>query len=118
MVEAEVLLKCCIFIDIVDSANKFSLVSRYNSIDIILLVERINGMNLSHQLFPYKFKASLENVFDLPCVKKKMLTKLVDNDHGENFYQYIKLKIFQRGRPQCYMLPTKKYFHYSGRIPV
>ena len=72
VVEVEVLLECCIFIDILDSANKFSSVSRYNSIDIILLVERIKGMNLQYHFFPYKFQTPPENVFELPRVEKSV----------------------------------------------
>lgn len=39
MVEAEVLVKYSIFIDILDSAKNFSLASQYKDIDIILFVE-------------------------------------------------------------------------------
>ena len=49
-------LKCSCFIDILDSAKN-------NNIDIILLVERIDGMKLPYQLFANKFQASLESVF-------------------------------------------------------
>ena len=39
MVEAEVLLKCSIFIDILDSTENFSLASQFKDIDIILIIE-------------------------------------------------------------------------------
>ena len=73
MVEAEVLVKYSIFIDILDSAKNFSLASEYKDIDIILLVERIDEMNLSYQLFANKFHASPESVFELPHMKKSKL---------------------------------------------
>ena len=62
MVEAEMFLKYSIFIDILDSAKNFSLASQYKDIDIILLVERIDDMKLSYQLFANKSQASPESV--------------------------------------------------------
>ena len=64
--KAEVLLKCSILIDILDSAKNSSLVSQYKDTDIILLVEQIDDMKLSYQLFANKFQASPESVFKLP----------------------------------------------------
>ena len=61
------------FIDILDSANNFSLASQYKDIDIILLVEQIDNMKLSYQLFANKF-----------------LTQIVHIENGEYFYQRIK----------------------------
>ena len=40
MVETEVLLKCIVFIVILDYTKNFSLACQYKDIDIILLVER------------------------------------------------------------------------------
>ena len=51
MIEAEVLLKCSIFIDILDSAKNFSLALQYKDFDKILLAEQIDDMKLSYQLF-------------------------------------------------------------------
>ena len=48
MIEAEVLLKCSIFIDILDSAKNFSLASQYKDFDKILLAEQIHDMKLSY----------------------------------------------------------------------
>ena len=55
-------LKYSIFIDILDSAKNFSLALQYKDIDIILLVERIDDMKLSYQLFANKSQASPESV--------------------------------------------------------
>ena len=79
MVEAEVLLKCSIFIDILDSAKNFSLASQYKDIDIIPLVEQIDDMKV-YQLFANKFQASPESIFEIPHVKK-LLTQIVHNDN-------------------------------------
>ena len=93
MVETQVLLKCSIFTDILDSVNNFSLPSQYKDNAIILLVERISDMKLSYQLFADKYQASPEGVFVLPRVKK-VLTQSVDNENGEYFHQGKKLKNF------------------------
>ena len=97
MVEAEVLMKYSVFIDILDSAKNFNLALQYKDIDIILLVEQIDGMKLSYQLFANKFQASPESTFELPQVKK-LLTQIMHNENDEYFYQGIKLKNFQRGK--------------------
>ena len=55
IVEVEVHLKDGIFFDILESANNISLALQYKDIDIILLVERIDDMELSHQLCANKF---------------------------------------------------------------
>ena len=91
MVEAEILLKCSIFIVILDSGKNFSLALKYKGIDIILLVERIDDMGLPYQLFSNKFQASPESTFELPCLTK-LLTQIVDNENGEYFCQVVKLK--------------------------
>ena len=80
MFEAEVFLKCSIFIDILDSAKNFSLASQYKDIDIILLVEQIDDKKVSYQLFANKCQASPESVSELPCVKK-LLTQIVHNEN-------------------------------------
>ena len=69
IVEAKVFLKCSIFIDILDSGKNFSLALQYKDIDIILLVERIDDMKLSYQLFANKSQASLESVWATKCKK-------------------------------------------------
>ena len=90
MGEAEVLMKCSIFVDLLDSGKKFSLAPQYKDIDIILLVEHINDMRLSHQLFANKFQVSPESIFELLPVKK-LLTEIVDSENDRYFYQAIKL---------------------------
>ena len=94
MVEAEVALKCTIFTDILYSIKNFSSASQYKDIGIILLVERINGMGLSHQFFANKFQASPESIFELPLVKK-VLIQILHNENGEYFYQGTALKTFK-----------------------
>ena len=58
--------------------------------DIILLVEGIDDMKLSHQLFANKFQASPESVFELPHVRK-LLTQILHNENDKYFSQGIKL---------------------------
>ena len=84
MVEAEMLLKFSISIEILESAKNFSLASQYKDINIILLVEHINDIKFSYQLFANKFQSSIENIFELPRVKK-VLTQIVHNEKVSTF---------------------------------
>ena len=93
MVETQLLLKCNIFADILDSVKNFCLSSQYKENDTILLVERMNAMKLSYQLLADKYQASPEGVFKIPRVEK-LLTQSVDNENGEYFHQGKKLKNF------------------------
>ena len=70
MVRASVLLKCYLFLDLLDSAKNFSLASQYANSDIINMVDRINDMKLTYQLFYRKFEKSPESVFELPRLEK------------------------------------------------
>ena len=47
LINAEVLLKCCVFVDLLQSAKNFSLASQYKDTDVIMLVERIDDMKLN-----------------------------------------------------------------------
>ena len=51
LVEAEMLLKSCLFVDLLDSAKYFSLASQYADIDVLLMVDRVDDMRLTYQLF-------------------------------------------------------------------
>ena len=84
MVEAEMLLKFSISIEILESAKNFSVASQYKDINIILLVEHINDIKFSYQLFANKFQSSIENIFELPRVKK-VLTQIVHNEKVSTF---------------------------------
>ena len=64
LVQAKVLLKCGVFIDIFQSAKKFSLASQFKDNDIMLLVE---GM-VMYKHFLKRLKPN--SVFDLPTVRK------------------------------------------------
>ena len=46
MIETKVLLKCNIFIDILECAKNFSLASQYKDIVIIMLVAQMDDMKL------------------------------------------------------------------------
>ena len=70
MVQASVLLKYCLFLDLLDSAKNFSLASQYANSDIINMVDRINDMKLTYQLFYRKFEKSPESVFELPRLEQ------------------------------------------------
>lgn len=69
IIEASVLLNSCLFIDLLDSAKIFSLSSQHADTDIMLIVDRIDDIKLTYQLFHQKFKSSPESVFELPYLR-------------------------------------------------
>ena len=96
MVQASVLLKCCLFLDLLDSAKSFSLASQYVDSDIINMVDRINDMKLTYQLFYRKFETLPESVFGLPRLKK--LLNSVKMEDGNVTYQGVKLVQFEQAK--------------------
>ena len=92
MIQASVLLKSCLFLDLLDSAKNFSLCSQHNDADIMLMVDRIEDMKITYQLFYRKFKANPESVFELPHLKK-LLNSIVIEDE-QVIYQGVKLLRF------------------------
>ena len=94
MVQASVLLKCCLSLDLLDSGKKFSLASQYAGSDIINMVDRINDMKLTYQLFYPKFEKLPKSVFELPRLKK--LLNSVKMEDGNVTYQGVKLLQFEQ----------------------
>ena len=96
MVQASVLLKCCLFLDLLDSAKNFSLASQYAHSDIFSMVDRIDDMKLTYQLFKRKFEKSPESVFELPRLKK--LLNSVKMEDGNATYRGVKLLQFEQAK--------------------
>lgn len=92
MVDAEVLLKCCAFVHFSDSTKNFSLASQYDSVDILLLVERVDDMKLTNKLFLYKCK-KIRTLSELRIIKK-VLNIIPCNEVEYFVYQVIKLLYF------------------------
>ena len=53
LVEADVLLKSCLFLDLLDSAKNFSLASQYADFDILQMVDRLEDMKLTYHLLSF-----------------------------------------------------------------
>ena len=97
LINAEVLLKCYVFVDLLQSAKNFSLASQYKDTDVIMLVERIYDMKLTYQRFGKKFAKSPESVFQLPMIKK-VLEHITQDGDGDYVYQGIRLNYFERAK--------------------
>ena len=97
LINAEVLLKCCVFVDLLQSAKNFSLASQYKATDVIMLVERIDDMKLTYQRFGKKFAKSPESVFQLPTIKKVLECITQDGDR-DYVYQGIRLNYFETAK--------------------
>ena len=91
------LLKCCVFVDLLQAAKNFSLASQYKDTNVIMLVERIDDMKLTYQRFGKKFAKSPESVFQLPTIKK-VLERITQDGDGDYVYQGIRLNYFERAK--------------------
>ena len=96
LVQAEVLLKCSVFIDILQSPKKFSLASQFKDIDIMLLVERMDDMKLTYQRFFEKFEQNPNSLFELPTVRKVL--EHIETNEANQVYQGVSLKYFERAK--------------------
>lgn len=97
MINASVLLRSCLFLDLLDSAKNFSLATQYEDSDIVNMVDRIDDMKLTYQLFYRKFKKSPKSVFELPTLKK-FLNNIKIEDDNKVTYQGIKLLNFEQAK--------------------
>lgn len=97
LVNAEVILKCCVFVDLLDSAKKFSLASQFKDTDILMLVERIDDMKSTYQRFAHKFRKSPESVLTMPTIKK-VLDRVEKDEDGDYIYQGIRLNYFEKAK--------------------
>ena len=86
------LLKSCFLLDLLDSAKKFSLPYQHSDTDITLLVEQIDDMKPTYQLFYLKFKSSPESVFELQRLKKFLNDVIIEGN--DITYQRVKLMRF------------------------
>ena len=66
LVQTSVILKCCLFLDLLQSAKNFSLATQYADSNIMMMVDCVNDMKLTYHLFYRKFQKSPESVFELP----------------------------------------------------
>ena len=60
---SNVLLSCGLFVDLLDPAKKFSLVSQKKNFETIQLVEELNNMFLAYYLMKQQFERNPEAIF-------------------------------------------------------
>lgn len=83
---AALLLRSAVFVDLLDSARKFSLVSQQKDVNILLVVDKLDDTILHYQLLFKKLKKDVNFVFELPTVKS-VLSKI----DGDGCYQGVTL---------------------------
>ena len=83
LTDSNVLLRCGLFVDLLDPAKKFRLVSQKENFGIIELVEELDDMFLAYYLMKRQFERNLEAIFSLPNLHKVMSgVKVEQNENG------------------------------------
>ena len=107
LTDSNVLLRCGLFVDLLDPAKKFSLVSQKESFGIIELVKELDDMFLIYYLMKQRFERNPEAIFSLPNLHKVMSgVKVGQNENGTLYkYQDITLQYCERKKREY----SKKY---------
>ena len=97
LTDSNVLLRCGLFVDLLDPAKKFSLVSQKESFGIIELVKELDDMFLIYYLMKQRFERNPEAIFSLPNLHKVMSgVKVEQNKNGTLCkYQDITLQYYE-----------------------
>ena len=66
---ASLVLRCALFIDLLDSARKFSVISQKAEVKILLMIDTIDDTILHYQMLWMKLKKDPAFVFKLPTLK-------------------------------------------------
>ena len=79
----DVLLLCGLFVDLLDIAKKFSLVSQKENFGIIELDEELDDMFLAYYLMKRRFERNSESMI-LEALTERFGALSEENDHGED----------------------------------
>ena len=79
----DVLLLCGLFVDLLDIAKKFSLVSQKENFGIIELDEELDDMFLAYYLIKRRFERNSESMI-LEALTERFGALSEENDHGED----------------------------------
>ncbi|XP_066928483.1 zinc finger protein 862-like [Clytia hemisphaerica] len=94
LTEANVLLRCGLFIDLLNPALKFSLQSQKENFGIIELVDELDDMFLAYFLMKRRFEKNPETIFNLPNLQKVFANIKEDQDEkGKTVYKYQDITI-------------------------
>ena len=98
LTDSNVLLRCGLFVDLLDPGKKFSLVSQKENFGIIELVEELDGMLFAYYFMKRRFERNPEAIFSLPNLHKVMSgVKVEQNENGTLYkYQDITLQYYER----------------------
>ena len=84
LTDSNVLLCCGLFVDLLDPANKFSLVSQKKNFGMEL-VEELGDMFLAYYFMKQQFERNAEAIFSLPNLHKAMSGVKVEQNKMEPF---------------------------------
>ena len=66
---ASLMLRSALFIDLLDSATKFSVISQKAEVNILLMIDTLDDPILHYQMLLMKLKKDPAVVFELPTLK-------------------------------------------------
>ena len=109
LTDPNVLLCCGLFVDLLDPAKKFNLVSQKENFGVIELVEELDDMFLAYYLMKQQFERNPEAIFSLPNLHKVMSgVKVEQNENGTLCkYQDITLQYYERKKESIQRNTTK-----------
>ena len=88
LTDSNVLLRCGLFVDLLDPAKKFSLVSQKENFGITELAEELDDMFLTHYLMKQRFERNPEAIFSLPNLHKVISGVKVEQNKNGTLYKY------------------------------
>ena len=95
LIDAKVLLRGSLLIDILAEAKKFSLTSQKNDISIIDIVECVETTKWKYKRLLKKLEGNENYVFELPTLKS-VITEIEGNEDGEPLFQNQKVHYYSR----------------------
>ena len=109
LTDSNVLLRCGLFVDLLDPAKKFSLVSQKENFRIIELVEELNDMFFAYYLMKRRFERNPEAIFGLSNLHKVMFGVKVEQNENGTLYQHqgITLQYYERVKESIRRNTTK-----------
>ena len=81
LINAKVLLRSCLFVDVLSAEKQFSLVTQKSDIDIISIVDSVESTKQNYETFLGKFEADAENIFALSTLKSVSKVTKRDSHH-------------------------------------
>ena len=99
LTDASILLRSALFIDLLEPAKKFSILSQREDFNIIDMVDRLDDMLLLYQIRKRNIDNDPDIVYSFPTVEKLLKNiKITTSENGTLAYQYqdVKIDYFRR----------------------